>query len=387
MPLSAPLALSLFYLTSFAVLGAYLPYFNLYLEGIGFSGLQIGIVSALLPLCSALVPTAGGVLADRLGRRRGLVVLSCLLALLTFGLALGARRFASVALVIGTFAALRAPALPLVEASAMEISETGGPHYGRMRVWGSVAFIVLAVGAGRAVGLWGAGTILYIILGLLALNLVSARLLPGDSAGAARKRPTGGLAAFVFSPRALPFLVACVVSQAAHGPYYVFYSIHLQASGYRPQSIGVLWGLAVGCEVIAMLRMPAILKRFGTLPIMAACLLLASFRWWICAVTVRPAAMAAAQALHAATFAAFHVAAVTHTHRLFGEDRRASGQAVYGSATYGLGNALGMIASGFFSARTTIPGLYSYASWVALLGGFVVFAAARREIRAARGVQ
>src|SRR6059036_3480080 len=196
MPLPAPLALSLFYLTSFAVLGAYLPYINLYLKGIGFSGLQIGIVSALLPLCSALVPTASGLLADRLGRRRDLVVLSSLLALLTFGLVLGAHRFASVALVIGVFAALRAPALPLVEATAMEISETGGPHYGRMRVWGSIAFIVLAVGAGRAVGLFGPGTILYIILGLLALNLLSAGLLPGDAARARGSWSARGLVGF-----------------------------------------------------------------------------------------------------------------------------------------------------------------------------------------------
>jgi MFS transporter, PPP family, 3-phenylpropionic acid transporter len=387
MRLPAPLALSLFYLTSFAVLGVYLPYFNLYLKGAGFSGPQIGIVSALLPLCSAIVPTVSGVLADRAGRRRGLVVLSSLLALLTFSLTLGARSFLSVALVIGLFAALRAPALPLVEATAMEISEAGGPHYGRMRAWGSVAFIVLAVGAGRAVGLWGERSILYIILGLLALNLLSAPLLPRDAVRTAGRGSARGLASLVLSRPVLPFLAACVLSQASHGPYYVFYSIHLEEVGYRPQAIGALWGLAVTCEVVAMLRMPAVLRRFGTLPIMAACLLLSSVRWWICAVSAHPLAMAAAQLLHAATFAAFHVAAVTHTHRLFGEDRTASGQAIYGSATYGVGNIVGMSASGLLSDRMTYPGLFAIAAWVALLGGFLVLATARRENRRSQGVE
>src|SRR5438445_180937 len=81
MPLPPALALSLFYLATFAVLGVYLPYLNLYLEGLGLTGLQIGMVSSLVPLCGALAPALGGVLSDRLGRRRGLVVLSTLLAL------------------------------------------------------------------------------------------------------------------------------------------------------------------------------------------------------------------------------------------------------------------------------------------------------------------
>ena len=47
-------ALSLFYASSFAFLGLYLPYFNLYLDRLGMSGLQIGTVSAILPLCGVL---------------------------------------------------------------------------------------------------------------------------------------------------------------------------------------------------------------------------------------------------------------------------------------------------------------------------------------------
>src|SRR2546425_11396044 len=123
MPLAAPLALSLFYPTSFAVLGVYLPYFNLYLEDLGFSGLQIGLLSLFLPLSSAIVPTLGGVLADRLGRRRGLIVVSSLFALLSFGLVPRLRTFGAIAAAIPVYAGLRAPALPLAEAYAMEVSE------------------------------------------------------------------------------------------------------------------------------------------------------------------------------------------------------------------------------------------------------------------------
>ena len=379
MPLAAPLTLGLFYLTSFAVLGVYLPYFNLYLEALGFSGLQIGILTLLLPLSSALVPTLGGVLADRLGRRRALIIVSSLLALLAFSLVPGARTFGATVAVIAVFATLRAPALPLVEASAMEISEAGGPPYGRMRVWGSLAFIVMALGTGSLVGLRGERAAVHLVILLLALNAVSSVLIPREKIAAVAPAAPSSLGRFVRQPRVVLFLLACVLSQASHGPYYVFYSIHLEKSGYRPQAIGLLWGVAVGFEIVAMLSMPRILKRLGTLPTMGASVLLASVRWWICAVSVAPIAMALAQMLHAATYAAFHVAAVTHTHHLFGGARRSSGQAVYGSATYGVGNLIGMFLSGVLYDRTTMSNLFAGASATALLSGFMVVAAARRE--------
>jgi PPP family 3-phenylpropionic acid transporter len=383
MPLPAPLALSLFYVTSFAVLGVYLPYFNVYLEALGLSAAQIGVISALLPLCGAIAPAAGGILADRSGRRRELVIASTMAAFLAFCLVPRVTGFGGMAAAIALYAALRAPALPLVEATAMEVSEGGGPHYGRMRAWGSAAFILAALLAGRAIGRGGEGVVVPMVLALAGLNAAAALLLPRRPPGIGRPPPAAPLAGLLRRREVLLFLIACVLSQGSHGPYYVFYSIHLAAAGYAPAAIGALWGLAVTCEIAVMLALPRFLARHGTLSVLALSLLLGSVRWWICAVTVAPAAMAAAQALHAFSFGAFHVAAVTHAHRLFGADRRASGQAIYGSATYGAGNVLGMLLSGALRDRAGMAGLFTGAAWVAVAGAFLVLAAARRPPRPA----
>ncbi|HKN46520.1 MAG TPA: MFS transporter, partial [Candidatus Polarisedimenticolia bacterium] len=225
-----------------------------------------------------------------------------------------------------------------------------------------------------------------IVIALLGFNVLAAMLLPGDRPRPIR--PGGGppLRTLLRGPGIILFLVACVLSQAAHGPYYVFYSIHLEKAGYGPQAIGLLWALAVVSEVIAMLRVGPLLARAGPLPTMAACLLLSSVRWWICATSMTPAAMAVAQALHAASYAAFHVAAVTHTHRIFGPERRASGQAIYASATYGVGNVLGMFLSGLFYDRVPTAHLYAAAAWAAFLGALLVAAAARRGKQAPQGL-
>lgn len=372
-------AVSLFYVTWFATLGIYLPYLNLYLDRIGLSGPQIGIISALVPLSGTLVPPFGGMLADRLGRRRGLIRISSFLAVLAFSIMFAAHSFVSVTLVIALYAVLRAPSLPLVEATAMEVSEGGGPHYGRMRAWGSLAFIVVALGAGRAVGLWGEGVILVLSEALLVLTFLSTLLLPGDRARQAESAPLTGFATILRRPPVLLFLAACVLAQAAHGPYYVFFTIHLERVGVAPRTIGLLWGIGVACEILVMLRMPAILKRFGPLPTMAASLILGAVRWWFCSWTTDTTILALVQTLHAATYAAFHVAAVTHAHRLFGRGHGASGQAVVSSASYGLGNILGMVLSGFLSARFSFPQLFGYAAWVALAGCLSILLAARRR--------
>ena len=386
MPLPPALSLSLFYLATFAVLGVYLPCLNLYFERIGLTGLQIGIVSLITPLLGALAPTAGGVLADRLGRRRDLVVLSSVLAPIVFCLMLPARTFGWIVLVLSLFAALRAPALPLVEAKAMEVVEAGGPAYGTMRAWGSLAFIAASLGAGPIVGRFGDGVMLPILILLLALNGFAAVLLPSDAPSVSRPALRPSLAGVMKGPGVGLFLAASVLSQASHGPYYVFYSITLKRAGYSPTAIGLLWALAVGCEVIAMWRMHRLLDRFGTLPTMGACLLLGAVRWWICASSTAPLMMAAAQALHAASYAAYHVAAVTHTHRVFGTDHRASGQAIFSSMTYGVGNVVGMLLSGLFYDRLSASFLFAGAASTSLAGGVLLALAARRGPGAARGL-
>lgn len=368
-------SLRMFYVTNFAVLGIYLPYFNLFLQEIGFDGPRIGTISALLPLSTLLMPAAGGTIADRWGRRRAIVVISTALATLCFALLLQARSFVAVAVVVLGFALLRAPALPLVEATAIELAAGGGPAYGRMRSWGSVSFIVTAIAGGALLAGRGEAVVVPLILGLLVLNVVAATRLPADAPRSAGPPSAGALRQVLTSPGTLLFLAAGALSQAAHGPYYVFYSIHLEGAGYGPTAIGGLWGWAVACEVVVMLLMSRVLARLPAQWVMIGALLIAATRWSICAVSVAPAAMIVAQAMHAATYAAFHVAAVTWTHRLFGGGLGASGQGIYGAATYGLGNVLGMIGSGWLYGAVPLTRLFGWAAGVALAGALLLIAA------------
>jgi MFS transporter, PPP family, 3-phenylpropionic acid transporter len=365
--ITPPVAISLFYASSFAVLGVQLPYFNLYLDVLGFRGLQIGIISALLPLCGVVVPTAVGWMADRMGVRRRIVLYSASLALVAFLPILAVRGFLGVAVVFGVYALLRAPALPLVEASAIEIAGSGGPAYGRMRAWGSLAFIVAALLGAPILSAWGERAVLFMMIALLGLGIAAAAMLPLDAPGPTGRRPLLPARAVLKRPDVLLFLAGAILSQAAHGPYYVFFSLHLKDAGLPNHMVGLLWAVAIGCEIFMMLRMPAVLARLGTGRTMTLCLALATLRWAVCASTVNPLAVALAQTFHAGTFAAFHVAAVTHTYTVFGRERSATGQAIFSSMTYGVGNILGMVGSGLLWEPLGTPALFATASAMAFV--------------------
>ena len=122
-------------------------------------------------------------------------------------------------------------------------------------------------------------------------------------------------------------------------------------------------------HVVMMLQqqMPAVLVRLGTGRTMTLCLALATLRWAVCASTVNPLAVALAQTFHAGTFAALHVAAVTHTYSVFGRERSATGQAIFSSMTYGVGNILGMVGSGLLWEPLGTPALFATASAMAFV--------------------
>jgi PPP family 3-phenylpropionic acid transporter len=155
--------------------------------------------------------------------------------------------------------------------------------------------------------------------------------------------------------------------QASHGAYYAYYSIHLDRIGFTRTAIGGFWTLAVAAEVLMMFASGRLLERLGAPRLLSVCLAAATFRWLILAGSSSLPLLILAQVFHAFSFGLFHVSAVGHTHRLFPPALRSSGQSLYSSLTYGLGNLLGLFGSAALVDRIGIPGLFGASAAVSLL--------------------
>ena len=76
--------LSSFYFFYFASLGAFLPYWSLYLKSLGFGAVEIGQLVAIIMATKIVAPNVWGWIADHTGHRMAIVRMASLLATVTF---------------------------------------------------------------------------------------------------------------------------------------------------------------------------------------------------------------------------------------------------------------------------------------------------------------
>ncbi|MCW5605497.1 MAG: MFS transporter [Burkholderiales bacterium] len=362
-----------FYFFYFAYLGAFAPFFALYLQSVGMSAVEIGVLMSLPQLTRIVAPHIWGWLADHSDRRLHIVRVTGLLGTLCFlGVFLGTG-FALLFVVLLAMTFFWSAALPLVEATTLTHLGERTERYGRIRVWGSVGFIVAVIGVGYLLDVLPPKAVLWIVLGSMAGMLGFCWVVPDAKVAphASDDQPIGNI---LRKPEVIALIAACALMSAAHGPYYTFYSIHVVDHGYSKAFTGWLWALGVLCEIGIFIWMPHLYRAFTLRRILIASFALAVVRFLIIGWAVDSMALLLfAQVLHAATFGSFHAAAIGIVHKLFRGRYQARGQAIYGSLAYGLGGTAGGLASGYAWAHLGAAITFTLAAGCAAAGMLILW--------------
>lgn len=372
--------LSSFYFFYFAFVGAFSPYWSLYLKSLDFSASEIGVLMSLLLATRIFAPTLWGWLADRSGKRVGIVRVAAALSLASyFGVFFGVSfwwMFAVMALISFFWSA----SLPLVEATTLSHLGDSTASYGRVRLWGSIGFIVAVIGIGYVLDVAEVRILLWLVLGLMVGIVIFSRHIP-EAESVTHHTDRQPARQILKRPEVAALFAACFLMAAAHGPYYTFYSLYLVEHDYSKGAIGWLWALGVICEIAVFIGMPCIMQRFSLPQILGASFLLAVIRFLLIGWLVDSvAAILFAQMLHAATFGSYHAAAVAAIHHFFRGRHQAKGQALYTSLTFGAGGTFGALVSGyawdFLGASLT----FGMASLFALFGLLLISWKFRLEV-------
>ncbi|WP_456415377.1 MFS transporter [Thiolapillus sp.] len=365
--------LSAFYFFYFAALGTLMPYWGLYLQSLGFDPFAIGSLMSILMATKIVAPNVWGWLGDHLGQRMLIVRLASLLALLAFLAMPAATGFAEIALIMVLYSFFWNASLPQFEAVTFNYLGKAVERYSRLRLWGSVGFIVTVVLVGYLVDRHGAGVVLTALLTVLAGIFLSS-LLVRDKPGIISTEAQPPILAVLKTPRIMAFFAAVFLMQMSHGPYYAFYSIYLQDFGYSKSSIGILWSIGVLAEVLLFVFMHRLMHRYSAALILQASLVLAALRWLLIGYFPDVLALLVfSQLLHAASFGSFHAAAIHMVHGYFRGRHQGRGQALYSSLSFGAGGAVGAFTSGFLWEQWGAAFAYTMASAVALLGAWIVW--------------
>jgi len=339
--------LSNFYLWYFAFVGAFGPFFALYLKHRGFETFQIATLMAVGPVSRIFVPNLWAWLADRY-RARGKIQRALALSTpFVFVGVLFRPGFAGLLALLIIWSVLSSGILPLAEAGTMSVLRARMGIYGRIRLWGSIGFIVVVVAGGYLFDVLGIDTLEVVLLVLLVLIVASVFALPRDRTDPVRSA-SGSLGSVLLKPGVVGLIAGFFLMQVAHAPYNTFYSIYLVDAGYSTTAVGWLWALGVIAEIGLFLWLPRIMRRWRLGQILIACFCFAIARflmigWGVHSLSV----LAVAQLMHAMTFGAFHAAGVAATHQVFRGNLQSRGQALYSSLGYGAGGALGTIAAGY----------------------------------------
>lgn len=362
--------LSSFYLFYFALLGATAPFLSLYFHYLGFPSARIGELVAIPMLMRCLAPHLWGWLGDRSGRPLAIVRLGAVCTLASFSLILVDKSYAWLAVVMALHAFFWHAVLPQFEVITLAHLQHQPWRYSQVRVWGSIGFILAVVGMGELFEAFSLSLYPHAILLILAGIILSSCWVPAarSSSVAPRSAPEGFLVQ-LRQPGVMAFYLCVALMQLSHGPYYTFFTLHLESLGYGRGFIGLAWALGVVAEVAMFMCMSAILRRFSIRHVLAASFLLAAFRWFLLGqLAGNVALLLFAQVLHAATFGSFHAAAIHFVQRSFGPNRQGQGQAMY-AALSGCGGALGALYSGY-SWKTLGP------HWTFTIAGLAALGAA-----------
>jgi MFS transporter, PPP family, 3-phenylpropionic acid transporter len=339
--------LATFYFFYFAFLGAFAPFWPLYLKSVGLSAAQIGTLLAVVPVTRMFGPALWGWLADHRGRRIPIVRFTATMTLLAFAGAFFGETYAWLFAVIAVMNLFWCGSLPLVEATTMAHLGDRFTQYGKIRAWGSVGFVLVVVGTGQLLDFAGVRSLLWLILGLLALHAASAFFVT-EAPRHAHHDDVHGVWAVVRRPEVLALFAGCFLMSVSHGPFHTFYSIWLVDHGYSKGGVGALWALGVLAEIIVFFTWTRLSARVSPRPMLLFAYATAAVRFL--AVAWLPDSLVVAvicQIAHAATFGCFHGAAVALTHRFFRGRHQSKGQALYSGVGFGAGGAVGGLMSGY----------------------------------------
>jgi MFS transporter, PPP family, 3-phenylpropionic acid transporter len=339
--------LSRFYFSYYFFVGAFVPYWGLYLQSEHFSATDIGILMSLFQISRIFAPNFWGWLADHTGKRAQWIKLTSFLGLCGFMAVFWAHGFFWLFFVMAALSLFTSSTLPLAESLTLAHLATTNGHYSRIRMWGSLGFIVASVVLGFVIDASGIKSVLWFLL-LVQMTLFALSYTLPDPKLVAHENDHFSIWQVIKHPNVIALLIGCSLMVTAHGVLYNFYSIYLSQHGYSKGTIGLLWAVGVVCEIGIFMLMPKIMNRYSLKTILIVSLALAVVRFSLIGVAIDHLwLLILAQSLHAATFGSFHAASVEVITQFFKGRHQAKGQAIYNSVAYGIGGTIGGISGGY----------------------------------------
>ncbi|NKB58806.1 MAG: 3-phenylpropionate MFS transporter [Alphaproteobacteria bacterium] len=338
---SVGVRLSLFYIFFFINAGIYMPFWPVWLESRGLGPVEIGLLIAVGRFARVISSPLIAYGADRRGNRRAPLLILTGTTTVIFLLYLYCDpvwQYAAVAAAVG---AAWGTIMPLGDSLAIVNTQTRSIQYGRVRLWGSVSFILATLAGGKMLEFWPESAIFWVLMVSFVSLFVVCLILPDTRVEPAPIRMSGIWRLFVHPLFAL-FMLCSALLQTSHLVVYIFGTLHWRASGVSDGMIGVLWAIGVVAEIALFAVGRQFVMRFGPGWLFVIAALAGVVRWTMLADSTAVPVLIAVQTLHGLTFGAAHLAAMAFIADAIPARLSATAQSLHGSVA--LSVAAGVVA-------------------------------------------
>lgn len=372
---------ALFLFCYYAHAGTWSTYATLFFADRGMTVAQIGVLMSMIQVLRIVGPNVWGYVADHFDRRVLVLRLAGFAALAGFSGFFWGDSFAAFMLAMIVLNLFTSGQAPICE--ALMLSEMRGDltFYGRIRMWGSIGFIVAVSLAAVALERYGIAALPWVAAALL-LATIGAAFRLHDVPRRRHQQAPPPLLSVLRRREVIAFFASTALMVSAHTSLYTFYSLYLERSGYSKTVIGAMWSLGVLAEVLLFYFQAPLLRRWGAQRMMFLALAIGVLRF----LTIGLGAhmlwlLVLAQLMHAATFALHHSSSVMTLQRWFAGPLQARGQALYMSISYGLGGSLGGLFLAHWWQRAGAESVYYVAAAMVCLSALAALLSFRWQQR------
>ncbi len=332
MLLSTAARISLFYALYYACMGVHLPGMQAWYQAQGVTATQLGALGFITILARVVTSPAVGSWVDRRGHARRVAAILGWLTVAVFALNLTTQDFWPLLAIAIVFTIFRSPVGPLGDALALLACQREKLDFGRMRFWGSVAFMALAVASGPLIDRLGVDSVVWMSLGLFVVAALGSHLLPPDTAPPHGARPQAPVRYLLRQPVVLVFLVSSSFTQASHAVLYAFSTWHWSAVGLSQSQIGWLWGVSTTMELLLLWYSRHLIARLSPATLLILGALTAIPRWTFHALATDFWSFVALQLLHTGSFGFAYLGAIQFIVRTLPASHAASAQTLHAGA-------------------------------------------------------
>lgn len=361
----------------YAGLACFVPYLSLYFKRLGFSGEQVGFLMGVAPFVTLLSAPVWGGLSDAVRRHKAVLLISLVGGMIAVCGYFITELFLGLVTVVVLFSFFRAPQMPLLDRSVLELLGQDRNRYGNIRFWGTLGWGVASPIGGYLWARYGIDSIAGIYIGCIAVMTVLCIRVPIVQ----RMRPLpfwqgvrvlGGRAWIVF-------LIGCLIGGMGFAFAHIYLSIYLEEIGAPDWWLGAIMPLGIATELVVMMFMYRLLEKVSPLITFQAGMGLLLLRLVLYSLCDEPWQAAAIQTLHGVSFGLLWLSVVNYAHRLAPPGLEATGQSLAFSMFFGLGRGLGAGLAGPLYEHFGVHSMYGCGAGL-VFGGLIFMAAFGKKV-------